>query len=67
MSNSTEQWQHCVNWDTDVKPGLLDFLPLKHYPTEKIPLSGKLSLLKLTYKLMKQAIVTAHENVVDDA
>ena len=66
MSNSTEQCQHCVNWDTDVKSGLLDFLLPKHYPTDKIPLSGKLSPLKLTYELMKQAIITAHENVVDN-
>ena len=54
----------CVNWDTDVANGLLDFPLPDHYPEELIPRSGKLSPRRLTYEVMKSAVETAHKGVV---
>jgi hypothetical protein len=51
----------CVNWDTEVKNGLLDFDPPTDFPTDELPASGKLSPLRLTYEVMKCAVTTAHE------
>ena len=67
-NNSTRhmayQCRDCVNWDTDVDSGLLDFPPPDHYPVQHIPPSGKLSPKRLTYEIMKNAVEAAHDGVV---
>lgn len=58
------QCSECVNWDTDVTNGLLDFKPPDQYPPTQIPPSGKLSPKRLTYDIMKAAVEVAHNGVV---
>jgi hypothetical protein len=58
------QCGQCVNWDTDVNNGLLDFSPPEHYPVEQVPTSGKLSPKRLTYDVMMAAVERAHSGVV---
>jgi len=43
------QCTECVNWDTDVHSGLLDFTPPIHYPKDLVPPSGKLTPKRLSY------------------
>ena len=55
----------CLNWETNIDSGLLDFSPPKNFPESEVPLpSGMLRPLKLTYDTMKVAVVKAHNQVV---
>lgn len=62
--NDQDFCQNCANWDTFVNNGLLDFYPPKHFPHSKVPSSGKLSPLRLTYTALKQAVFDAHNSYV---
>jgi hypothetical protein len=44
---------NCVNWQTDIRHGCLQYEPPKDYPEDQIPLSGKLSPIKLSYDVLK--------------
>jgi hypothetical protein len=57
----------CVNWETTRISGLLDFPPPPGYPQDMVPVSGKLSPLKLEYSLMQQAVSLAHEKIVENS
>ena len=57
----------CVNWDTTRRSGLLDFPPPPGYPQDMVPASGKLSPLKLEYRLMQKAVSLAHQKMVENS
>jgi len=54
----------CVNWDLSCESCLLDYSPPTGYPPEMIPTSGKLRPLRLDYKVMKEAVTMAHNELV---
>jgi len=56
----------CVNWDTAVSNGLLDFAPPDHFPQAHIPPTGKLAPKRLTYDVMKSAVEVAHNGILSD-
>jgi hypothetical protein len=55
------QRENCVNWDTDVKSGLLDFYPPPNFPVDCVLITGKLSPMRLSYESMRNAIAIARE------
>jgi hypothetical protein len=50
---------NCVNWQTDIQHGCLQYKPPKDYLEDQIPLSGKLTPFKLSYDVLKAAVVLA--------
>lgn len=60
------QCENCVNWDTDVKSGLLDFYPPPNFPVDCVPITGKLSPMRLSYESMRNAITIARCALVEE-
>ena len=66
-SDGSGQCHKCSNWDVNVDCGLLDFPPPKNYPeSEVLQPSGLLRPLKLSYDVMKEAVVKTHNKIVAD-
>ena len=63
-STSNRHCDKCVNWDTAVNNGMLDFVPPDDFPQAHIPPSGKLSPKRLSYDIMKAAVEVAHNGIV---
>ena len=47
----------------DVQNSLLDFMPPENFPEEFIPNSGKLHPKKLSYNILKEAIIIPHQQL----